>query len=161
VTSSLKSTVATKAEFVYVTYIQTTAEEAWKALTQGDINNGKVDNTATVNGTDTNNQPVTKTADESVPVPQVSERASVPNWPQPVKALRQRCHSSPCSIVAARCFRKRRWTRQRPTRLVRTLERRRPLHFRGSDSRPLARRLGQGRFSVSRRLERWPLARRP
>ena len=26
-----------KAEFVYVTYIQTTAEEAWKALTQGDI----------------------------------------------------------------------------------------------------------------------------
>jgi uncharacterized protein YndB with AHSA1/START domain len=37
VTSSLKSTVATKAEFVYVTYIQATAEEAWKALTQGDI----------------------------------------------------------------------------------------------------------------------------
>ena len=36
-TSSLKSTVATKAEFVYVTYIHTTAEEAWKALTQGDI----------------------------------------------------------------------------------------------------------------------------
>ena len=39
-------------------------------LTQTDIDAGKVDNTATVNGTDTNNQPVTKTADASVPVPQ-------------------------------------------------------------------------------------------
>src|SRR6185436_12825071 len=44
-------------------------------LTQGDINSGKVDNAATVDGTDTNGDPVTKTADESVPVPQAPSLA--------------------------------------------------------------------------------------